>query len=1728
MPSGGFSPTPNAPVLATGSDSGLAGDNITKVTAPTIEGIAAPGALVSVYLDGALVDSDTFADGQWSFTLSPLAEGSHDVTVTAELSEMAPSDPSPPLTFVIDVTPPTAQPTVSLDPTGDSGVVGDRITTDVTPTLRGQATPLAMVEILVDGIVVGSTSASATGGWTFTPLDTLELGSRVVTAQEVDAAGNAGPASRDLSLTIAGAAPAAPGLAVASDGGAIGDGITNDNTPTITGVAAAFADIRLLVGGRLLGTGTADADGNWSITPTQALADGRQELRVQTEAGGIVSDVSDALTLFIDTEAPGGGRNLDVLVTADGGSGVREWFLSSGGPFYPVVNVSPLGGGGVDGGVTPVVLGTTDRVLFVGDDGASGAELWVTNGTGAGTTALTTLPDGAAIQNLTATTDGRAVFTTVDSVHGSHVWVTDGSAFGTHALTEGGLFAATPTQFTASGDGRVFFVAETAAHGRELWVTDGTAAGTTQFLDAAPGPASGQVGDLAALADGTLLFAADDGTGNVTLRKAVGDTTITITGWDVFGGALLSVSDIVPIFSDVAVVIADVAGMGEELFLVSGDTVVGGLDLTPGAAGSAIRDFTILGPVVRFPGGTFTLPEAFIFTFEEAGFGRELGYFLFDGGTPSGGRLADIAPGPDSANITGLTSIGDGRAVFSAEGVAGNAELWITDGTSAGTYLFQEIRGGTLGSAPRDFTMVYPGTFLFTAAGDGGDREVWLYNGSEYYAVQLPDLNATGYSGAPVGPAEIATLADGRVVFNASTGETGTELWVTDGARDGLHRLTDAFAGAAGSDPAGLVVLPNQKVLFTLDDPASGRELWVTDGTEAGTTLLKDINLGGGANPGHLTLLDASSGLALFSADDGVSGRELWITDGTADGTRLAKDIRPGADGSDVQGIVSLTAGKALFTADDGVSGRELWITDGTAGGTYLLKDLDGLGSSSPREITALGNGTALFASLSGQLWITDGTAPGTTALGDVHVASTADPFTAIGGGRAIFLGLTAAEGAEAWITDGTAIGTRMLKDIQDGSDGSAAGDFTLLSDGQVLFRADDDIRGAELWITDLTSANTRLLADIEPGIDSSTPSGMVETIDGRVVFAATTVDYGRELWVFDIGTGDTYQLLDLNAGAASSDPGTLTRMADGSVVFWADDGLRGRELWITDGTFAGTRLFSNNNTGGASSNPLHFTPVFTIASLEAAELDETSDTGVLDNDRLTSDTTPLVWGYGEAGSSATVLVNDIAVGTAIADSFGVWELDLPVLAEGTHRVTFRLTDVAGNVSATSPATEITIDTTPPEATFAALPVISTAATLRLDGTVSDSSAVVRLLLEDPSGTQSIVYAAVQDEGGGVGSWSYSIPAAPRGDWTVTVTAVDDAGNEDQTPSTQSITLRPSAPPVLAGLAAALNLSTPRIEAGPVRLDPDVSVSDPDGVFFTGSIVVSGQLAEDVIGLASTAAISLSGTDVIHGGIVVGSVSGGTGGADFLVALNGTRDVAVVEAVVEAIAFASSAELGEERRTLTITLDDGLGGTTAGSLVVNLAGRRLSGGTGAETLEGTARSDQLGGAGGDDVLLGRGGADSLAGGAGNDVLRGEDGNDTLDGGPGADALEGGSGNDLYVVDDGGDEVTELASGGIDRVNASVNHVLAAHVDNLLLTGTAGLAGTGNALANVLTGNTGANVLDGDAGNDSLVGAAGGDTLVGGDGNDWLDGGLDADSMVGGAGNDSYVVDAIGD
>jgi VCBS repeat-containing protein len=256
-------------------------------------------------------------------------------------------------------------------------------------------------------------------------------------------------------------------------------------------------------------------------------------------------------------------------------------------------------------------------------------------------------------------------------------------------------------------------------------------------------------------------------------------------------------------------------------------------------------------------------------------------------------------------------------------------------------------------------------------------------------------------------------------------------------------------------------------------------------------------------------------------------------------------------------------------------------------------------------------------------------------------------------------------------------------------------------------------------------------------------------------------------------------------------------------------------------------------------------------------------------------------------------------------------------------------------------------------------------------------------------------------------------------------------------------------------------------------------------------LTLGADSVQTTIGQASAIdAALLLGNDANNNGLAmtVTGLSNATGGS-----------VALVDGHIAFTASAASGGFDYEA-----TASDGTTGTghvTVGAMATSLLGTKMIGGASFLAVD-------LVGLDGNDTLTGKGGNDHLDGGAGNDKL---------DGGAGADVMAGRLGNDTYTVDNAGDVVIENLGEGTDLVNASVSYTLSDNVENLTLTGTASINGTGNELANKITGNGADN---------HLYGLGGKDVLVGGDGNDWLVGGSGADALTGGLGADSFVFDTL--
>jgi Ca2+-binding RTX toxin-like protein len=275
-----------------------------------------------------------------------------------------------------------------------------------------------------------------------------------------------------------------------------------------------------------------------------------------------------------------------------------------------------------------------------------------------------------------------------------------------------------------------------------------------------------------------------------------------------------------------------------------------------------------------------------------------------------------------------------------------------------------------------------------------------------------------------------------------------------------------------------------------------------------------------------------------------------------------------------------------------------------------------------------------------------------------------------------------------------------------------------------------------------------------------------------------------------------------------------------------------------------------------------------------------------------------------------------------------------------------------------------------------------------------------------------------------------------------------------------------------------------------------------------------------------------SSANVLDGGKGADTLAGGAG--DDIYLIDSAADMVTENAGegTDSVQATTSWTLGANVENLTLTRVGG-GDSATGNALNNV----LTGTSGANRIDGGAGTDSMiGGAGNDtyvvdttgDVVVeavGEGtdtvessmaytlganlenltltgtGALTATGNTLANVLRGNAGNNVLDGGAGADTMYGGTGDDVFRVDNVGDVINERVDEGTDRVEAVIDYTLGITVENLTLSGSSAINGTGNSVANILVGNAAANKLDGAAGDDTLDGGAGADTLIGGRGND---------------------------
>jgi hypothetical protein len=256
-------------------------------------------------LDGTTVigTGKAGAGGAWSITSSVLAAGTH--TIDAQDTDHAGNAGvvSSALPVIIDTSAPAAPSTPDLAATSDSGVSPtDNITNVTTPVFSGVAEANAAITLFNGATVVGAALADAAGHWSVTS-SALTQGTHAMTAKATDVAGNTGPASAAISVTIdttAPATPSAPDLAASSDDGVSNtDNTTSVTTPLFIGTAAANSVVTLFDATTAIGSGLASAAGTWSITSSVLAAGAHSITATAADAAGNLSAASNGLSITI-------------------------------------------------------------------------------------------------------------------------------------------------------------------------------------------------------------------------------------------------------------------------------------------------------------------------------------------------------------------------------------------------------------------------------------------------------------------------------------------------------------------------------------------------------------------------------------------------------------------------------------------------------------------------------------------------------------------------------------------------------------------------------------------------------------------------------------------------------------------------------------------------------------------------------------------------------------------------------------------------------------------------------------------------------------------------------------------------------------------------------------------------------------------------------------------------------------------------------------------------------------------------------------------------------------------------------------------------------------------------------------------------------------------------------------------------------------------------------------
>lgn len=1300
---------------------------------PVLTGTAEPGTTVTITDGdtqlGTVVVGD---DGTWSFTTPTLNEGDHSITTTVTDQAGNVSTPSDPITFTVDTTVPVAATGLTVtDDVGDvvGALASGDTTDDSTPTLSGQAEANSTVNVYDGTTLLGTVPADADGNWTFTPTG-LSNGDHSITVTVTDAAGNVSAATDAFTFTVdADLPPATSSLQITDDSGStlvllVNGASTNDSTPILSGLTGANNTVVIYNSGTEIGNVKADANGQWQFTPA-ALPDGTYIFHATaTDAAGNAAD-SGNITITIDTLVPDAAG--DVVLSNDEGA-------------TPV----PVTAGGATSDTTPVLSGT--------------AEPGTTVNVLDGTTVIGTAPVDA---------DGNWSFTAPVLTEGDHsltTTVTD--AAGNTSLASDPITFTVDTQPPAAAVSLVF---NDDQSGTLVPITTGSTNDTTPVLTG-----WAEIGS-------TVTITVDGGTPDTVTVDADGNWSYTLPTLDE-GDHTVTTS------------VTDAAGNVSP----AADPIVINIDLTPPAAADGVTLTNDAGDDIGTAGITNDVTPTL-------------------SGTAEPGSTVTVSDGDTEL---GTTTVGDdGTWSFTAP-VLGEGDHTIT------ATVTDPAGNASPATDPVTFTVdiTTPDVATdITITNDSVDPVVIVTNGATNDTT--PVLSGTAEPGSTV---SVFVDGDPVAVGTAPVGDDGSWTFTpTAPLAEGAHTITTTVTDPAGntsiaSEPINLTidtVAPTAPDAVLLNDNEGSTLVPILDGTTTNDSTPVFSGAAGSAEPGStINVFDGNApiGTATVEPDGSWSVTLPVLGEGTHVLTATAVDLagNEGPASTAITFTVDTVAPDAptdlTFSNDDGAAPVDIANGGVTNDNTPLLQ-----GTAEANSVVSILEDGVLLDTVTSDAngnWsysptLTDGThsftVTVTDAVGNVSDASapitlTVDTVPPVVADLALSNNLATDPVAipdgglsndPTPVISGTAEAGSTIT-IYDGADLTAAPLGTVVVDDTGIWTF--TVPDAALLADGLHALN---VTATDPAGNVSAPAVINVEIDTAVPDApdALAVDSDNGTAVV-INADGTFTTDSTPLISGTGEPGSIINVLNGTdVVGTATVGDNG-EFTVTltteldDGTYNLTVQAVDAAGNVSDAATITFTVDATAPDATEITISNNNVTPATDlaEGATTNDNTPLLSGAAEAGSTVTIYSeDDQIIGTTVTLADGTWTFQSPTLTDDTHGFYATVTDVAGNVSENSPTFTLTVDATAPEP-IADLLVQNdedgALVTITNGGLTNDATPVISGTAE-PGSTITLVNAADGTPFGTAtadattGAWSFTPDALAEGDYNLSITVTDEAGN---------------------------------------------------------------------------------------------------------------------------------------------------------------------------------------------------------------------------------------------------------------------------------------------------------------------------------------------------------------